>query len=67
MTDLKAIYTAVGESGALDALEASTERWDKKYPKLSASWRDDRLKLSTISSIPRRSIPRRSIPRRYGG
>lgn len=39
MADLKAVYAAVDESAALEALETFAERWDKKYPKISASWR----------------------------
>ena len=39
MTDLKAVYAAVDEQSALDALDAFSQRWDKKYPKISQSWR----------------------------
>lgn len=37
MSDLKAVYAAVDETAALDALDAFSERWDKKYPKISQS------------------------------
>ena len=37
MADLKAVYAAVYEQAALDALDASGGRWDKKYPKISQS------------------------------
>ena len=33
MADLKAVYAAVDEQVALNALDAFGERWDKKYPK----------------------------------
>ena len=39
MADLKAVYAAVDESAALDALDAFAEKWDKKYPKIAQSWR----------------------------
>ena len=38
MADLKAVYAAVDEQAALDALDTFGERWDKKYPKISQSW-----------------------------
>ena len=37
MADLKAVYAAVDESAALDALDTFSEHWDKKYPKISPS------------------------------
>ena len=37
MADLKAVYAAVDESAALDALDAFVEKWDKKYPKIAQS------------------------------
>lgn len=37
LTDLKAVYAAVDEVSALEALEVFAQRWDKKYPKLSTS------------------------------
>ena len=40
MADLKAVYAAVYEQAALDALDTFGERWDKKHPKISQSWRD---------------------------
>ena len=33
MTNLKAVYVAVDEQAALNALDILGERWDKKYPK----------------------------------
>ena len=47
MTDLKAVYAAVDEQSALDALDSFAEIWDKKYPKISKSWRDNWTNLST--------------------
>lgn len=41
MADLKSVYAAATEKGALDALEVFAQRWDKKYPKISQSWRDN--------------------------
>jgi putative transposase len=37
-SDLKAIYTAAGETEAEQALGDFAERWDKQYPTLSKSW-----------------------------
>ncbi len=47
MADLKAVYAAVDESAALDALDTFAEHWDKKYPKISQSWRNNWANLST--------------------
>lgn len=52
MADLKAVYTAVDEQTALDALDVFSERWDKKYPKISKSWRDNWANLSTYFKYP---------------
>lgn len=52
MADLKAIYTAVDESSAMDALDAFSENWDKKYPKISESWRANWPNLSTYFKFP---------------
>lgn len=41
MADLKEVYAAVDEPSALAALERFSERWDKKYPKISQSWQDN--------------------------
>ncbi len=41
MADLKAVYGAVDEQAALDALDVFSEHRDKKYPKISQSWRDN--------------------------
>ena len=52
MRDLKAVYGAVDESAALDALDAFSDRWDKKYPKISQSWRENWANLSTYFKFP---------------
>jgi Transposase and inactivated derivatives len=52
MADLKAVYTAVDEQAALAALDAFSERWDKKYPKISKSWRENWPNLSTYFKYP---------------
>ena len=52
MADLKAVYAAVDEAAALDALEAFSGRWDKKYPKISKSWRENWPNLSTYFKFP---------------
>ena len=48
MADLKIVYAAVDENAALDALENFAEHWNKKYPKISASWRDNWPSTSLI-------------------
>ena len=52
MADLKAVYAAVDEQSALDALDVFGEHWDKKYPKISKSWRDNWANLSTYFKYP---------------
>ena len=52
MADLKSVYAAATEQGALDALEVFAQRWDKKYPKISQSWRDNWPNLSTYFKYP---------------
>lgn len=52
MADLKAVYAAVDEIATLDALDTFSERWDKKYPKISQSWRDNWTNLSTYFKFP---------------
>ena len=55
IADLKAVYAAVDEAAALEALEVFAQRWDKKYPKISASWQDNWPNLTPISSFLRKS------------
>ena len=52
VADLKAVYAAVDEAAALDALEVFSEHWDKKYPKIASSWRDSWANLSTYFKYP---------------
>ena len=52
MADLKAVYAAVDEESALAALDIFAENWDKKYPKISQSWRDNWANLSTYFKFP---------------
>ena len=47
MADLKEVYAAVDKPSALDALEDFAGKWDRKYPKISKSWRDNWANLST--------------------
>lgn len=52
MSDLKAVYAAVDEASALEAMELFSGRWDKKYPKISLSWRENWANLSTCFKYP---------------
>lgn len=52
MADLKKVYTAVDEDAALNALDAFTEIWDSKYPRISKSWYDNWPNLSTYFKFP---------------
>ena len=52
MADLKAVYGAVDEQAAQDALEVFSDHWDRKYPKISQSWRDNWANLSTYFKYP---------------
>ena len=51
-SDLKAVYAAVDEQAALDALETFAQNWDNKYPKISKSWRENWANLSTYFKYP---------------
>jgi putative transposase len=52
MADLKKVYTAVDEQTAFYELDAFAEKWDKKYPKISESWRNNWPQLSTYFKYP---------------
>lgn len=52
MAGLKAVYAAVDEQAALDALDTFGEHWDKKYPKIPQSWRANWANLSTYFKYP---------------
>ena len=49
VADLKAVYAAVDEN---TALETFAEHWDKKYLRISSSWRDNWPNLSTYFKYP---------------
>ena len=51
-SDLKAVYAAVDEQAALDALETFAQNWDNKYPKIAKSWRENWTNLSTYFKYP---------------
>ncbi len=52
MKDLKAVYAAVNEEAALEALDIFAGKWDKKYPKIAASWKENWAKLSADFKYP---------------
>ena len=52
MADLKRVYQAFDEQSALAALDDFAEIWDKKYPKISKSWRENWANLSTYFKFP---------------
>ena len=52
MADLKAVYTAVDEHSASAALDVFADHWDKKYPKIAQSWRDNWANLSPYFKYP---------------
>ena len=52
MADLKAVYAAVDEPAALAALDTFSERWGKKYPRISQSWRANWANLSPYFKFP---------------
>ena len=52
MADLKRVYQAVDEQSALAALDNFAAIWDKKYPKISKSRRENWANLSTYFKFP---------------
>lgn len=52
MADLKLVYRADNEQVALDELEKLTEKWNKKYPMVIASWQTNWGKLATYFKYP---------------
>ena len=40
------------EAAALDALDTFAEKWDKKYPKIAQSWRENWPNLSAYFKYP---------------
>lgn len=53
MADLKRVYAAIDEETALYELDRFEEIWGKKYPKISASWREGWPQLSTYFKYPK--------------
>lgn len=52
MADLKAVYAASDEQAALSALDEFESAWEKKYPKIASSWRENWANLSTYFKFP---------------
>ena len=52
VSDLKTIYQATDEETALFNLELFAEKWDKKYPQISKSWRSNWSDLSAFFKYP---------------
>jgi putative transposase len=52
MTDLKRVYAAPTEDTALNELDLFEDKWSQKYPKISKSWRDNWVNLSTYFKYP---------------
>lgn len=52
MADLKKVYSAVDEQTAFYELDSFAEKWDKKYHKISESWRNGWPQLSTYFKYP---------------
>jgi transposase-like protein len=52
MAGLKRVYGAADEPTARSELEEFAEIWDKKYPKIATSWRENWANLSTYFKYP---------------
>jgi transposase-like protein len=50
--DLRAIYEAATEQEGAAALERFAEKWDKRYPHISASWRTNWDEIVTFFKYP---------------
>jgi putative transposase len=50
--DLKKIYTAADRDGAWDQLEVFAEKWDAKYPMISASWTENWERIVPFLAFP---------------
>jgi putative transposase len=50
--DLRAIYEAATEQEGATALEKFAEKWDKRYPHISASWRTNWDEIVTFFKYP---------------
>ena len=51
-TDLKEIYAAVSEEEAKLALDSFEDKWDKKYPAISKSWRNNWTEITVFFKFP---------------
>jgi transposase-like protein len=52
MKDLKPVYQATNKQEAEDKLEELEDKWGKKYPVVTGSWRKNWEKLSTYFHYP---------------
>ena len=50
--DLKNIYESPTEKAGLEALDAFAEKWDKKYPMISKSWKSNWENLNEFYAYP---------------
>ncbi len=50
--DLKSIYTAINEKIALVALDNFAEKWNKKYPQITKSWKNNWNNLIIFLEYP---------------
>ena len=50
--DLKQVYRAATEEGALQALDAFGKEWDARYPQISRSWRANWPNVATFFVYP---------------
>lgn len=50
--DLKNIYEASSEREGLEALDAFAEKWDKRYPMISKSWKNNWENLNEFYAYP---------------
>jgi len=51
-SDLRKIYQSVNDKDASAALEEFAAKWDKKFPSISKSWRNNWDRLTTFFSYP---------------
>lgn len=52
VADLKAIYNAPTEESAATALDAFAQKWDKRYPMISKSWRNHWSQITPMFAFP---------------
>ncbi len=50
--DLRRIYEAATEDEGSEALAEFSEKWDKRYPHVSASWKSNRSEIATFFKFP---------------